>query len=94
VNAWNLLEVRLALKLSPYNRSYLKLLPPTGSALVIALVVSKAAVFMRADWILIVVALLLAYGAFCGVAFAMGLDADDRLIVNAVRMRVRGVFGQ
>jgi O-antigen/teichoic acid export membrane protein len=94
VNAWNLVEVRLALKLSPYNRSYLKLLPPTGSALLIALLVSKAALLMRADWILVVVALLLAYGAFCAVAFAMGLDADDRLIANAVWTRVRGVFGQ
>ena len=33
VNAWNLVEVRRALKLSPYNRSYLKLLPSVGIAL-------------------------------------------------------------
>jgi hypothetical protein len=27
-------------------------------------------------------------------AFVMGLDADDRLIANAVWTRVRGAFGQ
>jgi O-antigen/teichoic acid export membrane protein len=93
-NAWNLLEVRTALKLSPYNRSYLKLLLPVGSALVLALLTSKASVFIKADWVLILAALALVYGAFSAVAFGMGLDADDRLIANAVWTRVRGSFGQ
>jgi len=91
-NAGSLVEVRRALKLSPYNRSYLKLLPPVAIALAITLLVSKASMFIRADWVVIVLALLLAYGAFSGVAFAMGLDADDRLIANAVWTRVRGTF--
>jgi O-antigen/teichoic acid export membrane protein len=93
-NAWNLVEVRRALKLSPYNRSYLKLLPSIGSALLITLLVSKASVFLRADWVMIVVALVLAYGVFSAVTFAMGLDADDRLIANGVWARVRSTFGQ
>jgi len=92
-NAWNLVEVRAALKLSPYNRSYLKLLPPIGGALLVALLASKASVFIRADWVLILAAVALAYGAFSAVAFVMGLDADDRLIANAVWTRVRGAFG-
>ncbi len=91
-NAWNLVEVRRALKLSPYNRSSLKLLPSIGTALLIVLLVSKASMFLRADWVVIVVALLLAYGGGAVVAFAMGLDADDRLIANAVWTRVRGTF--
>jgi O-antigen/teichoic acid export membrane protein len=94
VNAWNLVEVRRALSLSPYNRSYLKLLPPVGCALLITLLVSKAGGGVRADWALIGVALVLAYGAFSAMAFAMGLDADDRLIAKAVWTRVRGAFGQ
>ncbi len=94
VNAWNLVEVRRALKLSPYNRSYLKLLPSVGIALAITLLVSKASAFLRADWVVIVVALMLSYGAFSIVALAMGLDADDRLIANAVWTRVRGAFGR
>jgi O-antigen/teichoic acid export membrane protein len=88
-NAWNLVEVRKALKLSPYNRSYLKLLPSIACALLITLLMRKASVFVRADWVMIVVALLLAYVAFSAMAFAMGLDADDRLIANAIWTRVR-----
>jgi O-antigen/teichoic acid export membrane protein len=94
MNAWNLVEVRKALQLSPYNRSYLKLLPSIGSALLITLLVSKASVFVRADWIVIIVSLLLAYGGFSLVSFAMGLDADDRLIANAVWARAQDFFGR
>ncbi len=94
MNTWNLAEVHRGLKLSPYNRSYLKLLPSVGSALVIAVLVGKVSWLMRVDWLGILVALLLAYAAFSVVTFAMGLDADDRLIANAVWMRVRGSFGQ
>jgi len=92
-NVWNLVEVRSALKLSPYNRSYLKLLPPLASALSITLLLSKASRF-PASWGMIFIALILSYIAFSVIAFAMGLDADDRLIANAVWSRVRGAFGQ
>ncbi len=93
-NAWNLLEVRKALKLSPYNRSYLKLLPAVGAALLVALGVRKASLFLRPDWVGIGVALVFAYAAFSIVSFAMGLDADDRLIANAIWTRVRGAFAR
>lgn len=92
-NVWNLVEVRSALRLSPYNRSYLKLLPPLASALSITLLLSKASGF-PASWGMIFIALILSYIAFSVIAFAMGLDADDRLIANAVWSRVRGAFGQ
>jgi O-antigen/teichoic acid export membrane protein len=90
-NAWNLMEVRKAMKLNPYNRSYLKLLPPTASALMVILV-GKSAAIIGADWVRIIVTLLLAYGAFSTVALASGLDADDRLIANAIWTRVRATF--
>ena len=93
-NLWNLFEVRRALSLSPYNRSYLKLMPSIGIAALIAFVVSRASGFLGADWIGIVLAMVLAYGAFLILALAMGLDADDRLIANAVWSRVRGAFGR
>jgi O-antigen/teichoic acid export membrane protein len=93
-NAWNLLEVRKALKLSPYNRSYLKLLPSITSALLVILMVSRASALIGIEWVRIGVALLLAYAAFSGVTFALGLDADDRLIANAVWARVQGTFRQ
>jgi O-antigen/teichoic acid export membrane protein len=94
LNVWNLSEVRAALKLSPYNRSYLKLLPSLAIALLTTLLVSKVSAFMKADWVMIFIALVLAYATFSGMAFVMGLDADDRLIANAVWTRVRGAFGQ
>jgi O-antigen/teichoic acid export membrane protein len=94
VNLWNLVEVRSALKLSPYNRSYLKLLPSLVSALLMTLLVGWATAFLKAGWIMIFAALALAYGAFSAMVFVIGLDADDRLIANAVWTRVRGTFGQ
>jgi len=93
-NVWNLIEVRRSLHLSPYNRSYLKLIVPIGTAILIVLMVRGISMFMRHEWTGIIAALLLAYGGFCTVALAMGLDAADRLIGNAVWMRVRGAFLQ
>jgi O-antigen/teichoic acid export membrane protein len=90
LNAWNLVEVRAALKLSPYNRSYLKLLPSVGSAVLVTLLLTKVSWFTRYDWAGIVVALLVAYAAFSIVTLAMGFDADDHLIANALWSRVRG----
>jgi len=93
INAWNLLEVRTALKLSPYNRSYLKLLPAAGSALLITFLVTRASLFVRAEWAVILLALVLSYAGFCLVTLAMGLDSDDRLIADAVWTRMRLTFG-
>jgi len=93
-NVWNLVEVRSALRLSPYNRSYLKMLPSIGGALLVTLVVRNAAAFVRRDWVAVIVAAVLAYAVFSVVALSMGLDADDRLIASAVWARVRGAFGQ
>jgi O-antigen/teichoic acid export membrane protein len=93
-NLWNLLEVRQALKLSPYNRSYLKLIPSVGSALLITLVANRYSRFVGSAWAGIAIAMVLAYGVFFMLALAMGLDDDDRLIANAVWARMRGAFGQ
>jgi O-antigen/teichoic acid export membrane protein len=93
-NLLNLVEVRKALKLSAYNRSYLKLVPPAAGALVCTLLVKKGLRLVGPDLLGIVVALLLAYGVFCIAAFAMGLDPDDRLIANADWRRVGPLFGR
>jgi O-antigen/teichoic acid export membrane protein len=89
MNGWNLIEVRKALKLSPYNRSYLKLLPSIGSAFLITLFVRKVPGIMWVGWVEIIVSLLLAYLAFALVTFIIGLDPDDRLIADAVWARAR-----
>ena len=93
-NVWNLLEVRKSLKLSPYNRSYFKLLPSLAGILVVALLVSKISNLLRMDFAGIVVALLLSYGVFGAVMLTLGLNADDRLVTDAVWARLRGVFGR
>lgn len=92
-NLWNLMEVRSALHLSPYNRSYLKLFPPVGGVVLVTLLLKSASGFIPGDLVTIAIALLVAYGVFAAIAFTMGLDADDRLIANAIRARVRGAFG-
>jgi O-antigen/teichoic acid export membrane protein len=93
-NAWNLIEVRRALKLSPYNRSYLKLLPSVASAFVVTVLVSRTTSLLRFDFLGILVALLLSYAVFGVVALVMGLDTDDRLIADAVWARVRPLLGR
>jgi O-antigen/teichoic acid export membrane protein len=93
-NAWNLLEVRKALKLSPYNSSYLKLVPSVGSAFLFTLLASKLSAFVRMDWIVVLVSLIVAYVTFSATAFAMGLDADDRLMVDTIWARTRLLFGR
>lgn len=94
MNVWNLAEVRKVLKLSPYNKSYLKLLPSVVGAAVITLLLRRASLLAGAELAGIVVSLLLAYAVFCALAYAMGLDADDRLITNAVFTRVRAIFAR
>ncbi len=100
VNIWNLVEVRSALRLSPYNRSYLKLVPPLTGALFVTWLASKlsisASIFvsMKSDLTMICIALVSAYATFSAVALLMGLDEDDRLIAKAVWARVRGAVGQ
>jgi O-antigen/teichoic acid export membrane protein len=93
-NVWNLLEVRRALKVSPYNRSYFKLLPSVAGAFLVTLLVSRISGPLRMGFASIVVALVLAYAVFGAVMLAMGLGSDDRLITDAVWARVRGLFGR
>jgi O-antigen/teichoic acid export membrane protein len=91
-NVWYLREVRRALGLSPYNRSYLRLLPPLAGGLMVLLLLKAKLGAVRPEWIVISAGLLLAYTAFIGVALAVGLDADDRLIARAVWSRARAMF--
>lgn len=93
MNAWNLFEVRTALKLSPYNRSYLRLIPGTIAMAAVTLAVARYAGALRHDWLAVGAALGLAYLAFAAATLAIGLDADDRLIANAIWLRIRSAFG-
>jgi O-antigen/teichoic acid export membrane protein len=89
INAWNFMNVRSVLRLSPFSRSFLRLSVPLVASVVLALFVRRAQGLFRHDWLAVGVGLVATYGTFIGVAAAMGLDADDRLIVNAIGARIR-----
>jgi len=86
-------EVRRALQISPYNRTYLRLILPTLASLVIAFGVRLLTRQLETQWLWIAVALLASYLVFCGSALVFGLDDDDKMIVGAVRARLRGLCG-
>lgn len=90
LNAWNFLGVRRVLGLSPFNRSFMRLSTPALASILLALFLRREQNLFRHDWLAIGVGLLAAYGIFVAVTAALGLDADDRLIVGAVRNRVLG----
>jgi O-antigen/teichoic acid export membrane protein len=93
-NAWNLLEVRKALALSPYNRSYFGLLPPALAVFAMTLAFKKYSFVFRHDWLTVGVALVMAYAVFALMIFIKGLNADDRLIASAIWLRIRAAFGK
>jgi O-antigen/teichoic acid export membrane protein len=92
INAWNLLEVRKVLRLSPYNRGYLRLLPPTVLALVATVALNRYSYIFHHDWLAVGAALVLAYGVFALMVPVAGLDSDDQLIAAAIWSRIRAAF--
>ncbi len=88
-NAWNLLEVRRTLGLSPFSRSYLRLLGPAVVTTLVTLGLRKEAAVFRHGWLAIGISLLASYLVFAIVVAALGLDADDRLVAGALWSRVR-----
>lgn len=95
MNTFNLLEVRKALGISPYNRSYWRLLLPAAATLALTIVLKKWAFVFRHDWLAVAIALALAYCIFSAVFyFIAGLDDDDRLIAATLRSRIRTALGR
>lgn len=95
MNAWNLLEVRRAMGISPYNRGYIHLLLPTIATLGVVLAAKKYSFVFSHYWIMVGVAFVTAYCVFPAVFyFVGGLDPDDRLIASALWSRVRGAIGR
>jgi O-antigen/teichoic acid export membrane protein len=92
INVWNLLQVRAALRLSPYNRSYFRLLPPTVACLAVTLLVKSNSAVFHHDWLTVGVSGIFAYLTFAGMVLIFGLNPDDRLIANAIWMRFRAAF--
>jgi O-antigen/teichoic acid export membrane protein len=93
VNGWNMLEVRKSLGLSAYNRSYAHLLLPAAAMLGVTLALKKVSAFFGYDWLAAGVAGFVAYAVFGAIVLMFGLDADDRMIADAIWSRVRGALG-
>ena len=93
MNALNLIQARQALGLTPYNRSYVHLLPPAAAVVGVTLLLKKNSSLFVHDWIAVGVALILAYVFFGAIYMMFGLDVDDRLIARAVWSRIRTAAG-
>jgi O-antigen/teichoic acid export membrane protein len=93
INLWNLREVRARLGLSPYSKNYLRLIAPTILALA-SILAARMIFHTGAQWIVILIATLVAYVIFGLVSLLVGLDSDDRLILDAVLERGGFVFRQ
>ncbi|MFZ3263883.1 MAG: oligosaccharide flippase family protein [Terriglobales bacterium] len=87
-------EVQSALQLSPYNRTYLRLLLPGSASLAAVLCLRALGAAFHPEWIPIGVALVIAYVTFCGLSLIVGLDDDDRMIVTAIQRRLLGAVGR
>ena len=93
INLMYLREVKTILGLTPYNRSYSRLLfPVVGAAATIALVRMEAGLF-HAAVLAIIVSLSLGYLVFTLLVLLAGLDDDDRLVARAIGTRLRGMIG-
>ena len=95
-NGLYLWQIRAALHLSPYNRTYLRLLGPCLATLVVTaglrLLVQSSNLHLHPEWLWIGIALVASYAMFCGSALLVGLDSDDKMIVDAIRARVLGAI--
>jgi len=92
-NVWYLVEVRRGIGLFPYNRQWLRLAMPLAGSCGILLVLRRFVVY-RPEWSVAGLGLIVAYLTFAGIAWGFGLDADDRIIANAIWSRVSSIFSK
>jgi O-antigen/teichoic acid export membrane protein len=91
-NVWCLLEVKMRLKLFPYNRSYWGLAVPVVVTLTAVIGLRVGLRSFRPDIAVLAFSTVLVYVIFLGTVLLLGLDADDRLIANAIWSRIRNWF--
>ena len=87
-------EVRSTLGLSPYNRTYLRLILPSAASLATVLCLRVLVPGFRPEWLAIGAALVIAYVTFGGLSLMVGLDDDDRMIVAAIQRRLLGAIAK
>lgn len=80
-NLWNLVEVRRALQLSPYNRGYYRLLIPAGLMTGALAVLRLGATASGTQWMLLLLAFVVSYAVFGVSVLALGMVEDDRTLL-------------
>ncbi len=93
-NVLFLREVRSALHITPYNRTYFRLLGPSTASVAVVLCTRFFVTQFRPQWFVIGLALVFSYATFCALSLALGLDDDDRIIVAAIQRRLPGIRGK
>lgn len=91
-NVWNLIEVRKALEIFPYNRSYFRLALPCLFAAAAVLLLRLSPVSNAHPWEIVLLALVVSYLAFGVLAVKFALNADDRMIAEAAWYQVRMIW--
>jgi O-antigen/teichoic acid export membrane protein len=93
-NYFYLREVRVALQFSPYNWTYFRLIVPAMATIGTVFGVKLAVGQHQPQWPWIGAALVASYVVFGGLSLIFGLDDDDKVIMTAVRDRIRGAIGK
>jgi O-antigen/teichoic acid export membrane protein len=91
-NIWFLGAVHSVLGLFPYNRSYLRLIVPVTATVASLLLLRYSSHYFQNSWLLVAAAIVAGYVVFASTVLVSGLDADDKLIADAVWYKVRGMF--
>jgi O-antigen/teichoic acid export membrane protein len=93
-NIWYLSEVRSALGISPYNRRYWHLVPAVLASMVVVVCWRWATYSIHPQWPIILMSAVLSYLALVGTSAMVGLDEGDRVIAQAVWLRVRSILSR
>jgi O-antigen/teichoic acid export membrane protein len=91
INLWYLKGAYDRLHILPYNKSYWRLVPAFSFTIVSLLAVNHFAAGAP-KWVVLILGGAAAYASFLGAAFIAGLDADDRLITEAIWSRMKRIF--
>jgi O-antigen/teichoic acid export membrane protein len=89
-NVWSLIEVRRALQLSPYNRSYYKLLIPAGLMAGALALLRVGVPSLWREWMVLLLALVVGYSVFGLSVLAFGMVEEDKNIAIDLLRQARG----
>src|SRR5215469_4279152 len=79
-NFWYARQVRAALGLTPYNRTYWRLLPPILGSVAAAYAFRPISIAVRPVWVGPIVCLIGAYAVFVALVLLMGLKDEDHAV--------------